>query len=488
MKTLRTFIGVILAASIFLLGGCDSFLQEDVYSELVPENFITTDEGISAVLASAYAGVTWTGGTGKYRTMHVSDWTTDIAWQTGGGENREAAPMINFSWDPATNVQMMYNRPYGAIRDANIVLANIDGADVAPDKLEMLKAEARFIRALAYRDLYNFVGPAPLRTHPDQEVAMARASEEEMRTFIETEFEAAAAALPAPGQEPAYGRATKGSALGWLTKWYLNTHQWQKAADAAKRVMDLGYYSLYPEYGDMFKVENEGNREMIWVDASSSYDNQVGNAHMNGAFPPAFASDPKSGLVMQANWANWASQYRLRDAFFNSFEEGDARTDLILTSYVNKKGNTVSLLNADNTRPFKYWPDPNASGNAHGNDHPRIRYADILLSRAEALNELQGPNAESVELLNMVRRRAKVADKSVGDFPSKDTFRDHLMNERAWEFYIEGLRREDLIRWGKYIEFARARGISNASDHHQRFPIPQQAIDANPLLQQNPGY
>src|SRR5690606_1402850 len=110
-----------------------------------------------------------------------------------------------------------------------------------------------------------------------------------------------------------------------------------------------------------------------------------------------------------------------------------------------------------------------------------------LLSRAEALNELNGPNEESVDLLNEIRLRANVPLKVVGDFSSKESFRDFILDERGKEFFTEGLRREDLIRHGKFISSARSRGYQ-ARDHHVLFPIPQQQRDANITLEQNDDY
>jgi hypothetical protein len=151
------------------------------------------------------------------------------------------------------------------------------------------------------------------------------------------------------------------------------------------------------------------------------------------------------------------------------------------------KGDTISLLNKDNTRSFKYWPDPNHEANNNGNDIPEIRYADILLSRAEALNELQGPNQESIDLINQIRERAGLNDITLADYPTKETLRDHILAERGWEFYSEGKRREDLLRMGKFISNAQARG-KNAKPFQKLFPIPQQAMDSNPKLVQNTGY
>ena len=192
---------------------------------------------------------------------------------------------------------------------------------------------------------------------------------------------------------------------------------------------------------------------------------------------------------MQSNWNNWGAQYRLYDSFYNSFEPGDKRKNLILTSYINSGGSTVSLMNSNNTRSFKYWPDPNAISNDHGNDIAEIRYADILLAEAESLNELNGPTQEAIDLINQVRERAGLDDLMLSSFASKDALRAQLLMERGWEFYTEvGIRREDQIRMGTFISSAIARGHSNAKPTMVLFPIPQSAMDANPKLVQNAGY
>ena len=124
----------------------------------------------------------------------------------------------------------------------------------------------------------------------------------------------------------------------------------------------------------------------------------------------------------------------------------------------------------------------------HGNDIPILRYPEVLINRAEALNEVNGPTQASINLLNEIRERAGVPLYSLSDFSSKEALRDQILIERGWEFFTEGLRRSDLIRHGIYISSAIARGKPLAKPHHVLFPIPQKEIDANPALVQNPGY
>ena len=121
------------------------------------------------------------------------------------------------------------------------------------------------------------------------------------------------------------------------------------------------------------------------------------------------------------------------------------------------QGELINLLPPnDNVRPFKYWPGDDFAGPGYGNDIPDVRYADVLLTRAEALNELRGPNQESIDLINRVRNRAGLEKLELSQFSSKEALREHILNELGWEFWWEGKRREDLIRHGKFIEQAQA--------------------------------
>ncbi|PXX25493.1 SusD-like starch-binding protein associating with outer membrane [Arenibacter sp. ARW7G5Y1] len=168
------------------------------------------------------------------------------------------------------------------------------------------------------------------------------------------------------------------------------------------------------------------------------------------------------------------------------FEPEDERLNAFVFEYTNVQGATV-VLGEDDVRSFKYLEDPTGIGSVAGNDLPWIRYADILLSRAEALNEVQGPTQESIDLVNEIREAADVPPIDLVSYADKESLRDFILDERGREFHSEWLRREDLIRHGKFIEMAVARG-KPAKDFHVLFPIPQSELDKNPNLEQNPGY
>jgi hypothetical protein len=483
---------IILAAVIsmlFVLTACEKALEVTPPGELAPGNVLTTESGIRAVLFSSYSFMQ--NPTPSRFLINNSEVTTDIAINSGGTEFLTLTQLINFTWDASLGTFQadMWAPTYRCIRDASIVLENIDNVKASDASKKQYAAEARVLRAFSYDLLYKWFGPVPLRTTSSSEPTMAKASDEEMRSFIESELLAAIPDLPDPGKEEAFGRVNKGVAIGALAKYYLNTKQWQKAADACKQLMDFNYYQLYPQYQNMFRVENEGNKEMILVQPCRN-ENGFGNWYTAGALPVNFKSTPQiPEYVWTSTMANFATQYRMRTAFTSTFDiTNDKRAVLLIRSYINTSGATVNLLStADNVRSLKYW-DNNTVGNNSGNDVPVLRYADILLSRAEALNELSGPTQDALDLINQVRTRAGIANLTLVNATSKDVLRDLILRERGWEFYSEGKRREDLLRHNKFISLAIARGLTNASDKHKLFPIPQAEIDANKACVQNDGY
>lgn len=494
MKKIYQYISIVALALPLGFSSCERLLDVTPNSEFAPGNVLTSEKGITTLLFSAYAHQQ-TQQNSRF-VINNSEMCTDMALNSGGAENGQLIHIMNFTWDTGVlSFQGDVWAPnYRCIRDANDVIANVDQLNANEVTKKKIKAEARVLRAQAYAILYNWFGPVPLRISTSQSGDLVRATHDEMKIFIETEIMESIPDLPNPGQEETFGRLNKGNATGILAKFLLNTKQWQKAADACKAVMDFNYYSTTQhEFKDLFKVENKGidNREMLLV-LPCRNEVDFGNWFMAGALPAGFKSTPQvPDFIYQSTMANFATQYRLRTDFVNSLAANDKRRSLICTSYINNSNATVNLLNGDNARSFKYW-DNNTVGNNSGNDVPIIRYADILLSRAEALNELAAgtPPAECFSLINQVRTRAGLADLSLTDTPTKEDFRDAIFRERGWEFISEGKRREDLIRQGTFLSSAIARGISSdlATTDKLLFPIPQSEIQANKLCIQNSGY
>lgn len=483
-------LSVLLA---FSTASCKDFLEEEVYTQYDPNSFLKDKAGVDALLTGAYARARIVAYDSRNYTFLMNEFTTDIAFETGGGLERDALPFIQFSWGANNSfLNSFWVKMYAAIGSANTVLQITQDLEGIPqENITQIEAEARFIRAVSYYYLYNLFGSTPLIEIPQgatpdeiEQIGKAtpRATREDFISYLTADLEFAYQYLPV--EENPIGRATKGSALAVLTKLFLHEKEWAKVAETSQLLMELNYYALYPDYKNLFSVAGENNKEFIYRAPClpiSGYHNN----YMAHAFPPNYP--------IQSNWANFGAQFRTYTSFYKTFENQDLRRGVFVTSYTDNSGSRVELLEdqqgnpLNNVRSFKYVPDPAAVGEAMGNDIVYIRYADILLSRAEALNELNGPNQESVDLLNQVRARANVDTKTVGDFKTTESFRNFILEERGREFFTEGLRREDLIRHGKFISGAQSRGYP-AQDYHVVFPIPQQQIDANPTLKQNQGY
>lgn len=467
----------LLIAAILILStaACEDQLKEEPFDQLDPNLVLNTEEGLESLLISAYGNMQWH----RFPLIQVhylEEGPSDLFFETGGGQARDASRLQEFSFDPEhPYIGAVYDRLWNAIRDVNLFLATQENVEYEKADKNVRIGEARFIRAFEYYWLTKFFGEVPLVTSPDDELYPAKASMEVLNSFIETELQAAGSVLPV--DQPEYNRITKGAALSILTKFYLNTKQWDKCATTARQVMDLGVYELYPSYVDMFKPDNEINSEFIFVMPCSRIGGGLGTEWTSLSLPPKYPIDGP----------NFAAQFRYYDSFVNSFAPEDTRRDLFVTQYTDTDGKDVQLLGNDNSRSLKFRDDARVGADQE-NDFPVVRYADILLSRAEALNEMDGPSDEAIDLINQVRARAgeDMTLLSAGDF-TKETLREELLQERAWEFYSESKRRSDLLRHGVFISRAQDRG-KPAKDYQKLYPIPQGEINANKNLVQNDGY
>lgn len=470
---------ITLFLSALLFSGCESLLEETPYSELGPES-LSTPEGAYAILYSAYSSAsllpTGNGGVGYHFLSSMSSGET---WNAGGNIEAQLRPLTNFTWD--SNLGFLgesWSVPYAAIRDANLLLAEIPSSTLADDIKRSILAEATFIRGFSYSLLYNWFGPVPLVTPETADnYYLPRGTESEVQAFIENDLRTAAGGLPVTQSD--YGRATKGAALGVLTKFLLNTKQWSKTEELAREVIGLQRYALLPNYKEVFDLDREGNVELLWVLTRHAIS---GPQFINAlTFPTDYPLPPNQGV--------YAARTYSFDQFLDSFVATDKRADLFVREYTNTSGQFIQLYGKDQSLCLKYPFDPEASGQGMGNDIPVVRYSDILLSLAEALNELNGPNQESIDLINEVWQRANeglATPLTPGEF-NKESLRERIYQEREWEFYSEAKRREDQIRTGTFISKAIARG-KNASAHQVLFPIPQTEISSNPNLKQNDGY
>jgi hypothetical protein len=486
-----------LGLCVFLIFGtsCSDFLEEKVFTEFDADEFVSTEEGIQAILVSAY---------GQSSPVIRERWHTYAAYpcddevEAGGGYRGRVVPFEEYTVDAANaDLTDTWSQIYQAIRNCNSLLDYIDGVSTLPaEKVAAFKAEATFLRAWNYSELYDLWGPVPLVTSTlDLSFEYPKATDTEIRAFIEAEYRSAIDALP-PTQS-ANGKATRGAARAMLGRFLMNTKQWEPAAAVLRDIItdpDRSY-SLIDDVTTMFAHDNEGNSELIFVFENETLLSK--NAIPAHNYPPGY----------QTNFRNWGAQLQLQRDFVATYHPNDQRAlpwdprgefgpatkGWICYEYIDNAGNYVDLMDGPNAgnrfhpRAFKYTPseDPTlVDDQFYSNDCIFMRYADVLLLRSEALAMIAGAaTQEAVNLLNEVRTRAKVPTYDLTDFANLESFIDAMLDERGWEFVTEGHRRRDLIRQGRLITDAISRGKTNASADKVLFPIPLSEIDSNPLIE-----
>ncbi|MBD3630024.1 RagB/SusD family nutrient uptake outer membrane protein [Cyclobacterium sp.] len=481
IKSLKPLIWLAMICSVLI--SCEDLLEEETFTVLSPNDFFNTGDDLDVVLNSVYGELRYSDI--KRDGVTLQEVNTDIALERGGGIFTFNEPIEEFTWTSSHQwIRSMWERRYRTIFRTNVVLDNAEGIEMNETRKRETIAEARFLRAFNYYLLYDLFGPVPLITQSQTTVTdrPARATEEEIVSFIENELISAAEALPLEPRNAEYGRATKGAALGTLAKFYMMTKKWQDAASATQEVMDLGLYDLFTQGNrtELFSPDNQRDNEFIFVAVmSDNPDDNTGDGWLSHVVPRGYQWQYPPRVI-------FAAEYKIWSAFLELFEPEDERLDAFLFEFVNEQGETI-VLGEDNARSMKFPEYPSQGISRSSDDFPFLRYADILLSRSEALNEINGPNQESIDLLNMVREAAGVSSFTINDFSGKENLRNFILDERGREFHTEALRRQDLIRHGKFIEMAKGRG-KPAMDHQVRYPIPQTEIERNPNLTQNEGY
>ena len=374
---------------------------------------------------------------------------------------------------------------YQVISRANELLMKIEPIDVVVVRnKERHKAEAKFLRALAYFDLVRIFGDVPMITTPltvEESYKTGRQKVDQIyEEVIIKDLMAAEAALPASYSGIDVGRASKGAAKALLGKVYLTRKDFVKAEQKLKEVTTMGY-ALLDNYKDLFDYsKNEHHKEYIF---DIEYEEGIGEGtSITNAFLPQFTPIADIYGVKGTLGDNNAPPPHL----FNLFEPGDVRRNITVVQggAFDRNGNFVKLPpQSQQSFTLKYMTPVPSGGDSKAN-WKVIRYADVLLMYAEALNE-NSKTAEAVTYLNMIRTRAKVGTYS--NLSQAET-REKIYLERRLELSSEGQRWFDLVRTGRALQVMQPYGMK---PYMILFPIPLtqlQIINDRSIFPQNPGY
>ncbi len=520
VKSFRRFGSRVALVPLLGLSAACTDLTEVPNDALTPDNAFRSEEEILAGVASVYAGLrglTW----GWFNLSEVttdeiivptrgSDWYDNGRWleiyrQTWTASSGSALDDMNGTW----------NAMFAGVARANLMISVIEKAGGATAAATL--SELRTLRAWYYYLLMDFFGGVPLVT--GTEVGQnARVSRDSIFKFVEAELNAVRTTLPERRPAPQFGRVTRGAADAILASLYLNAGVFKKdqginataynscnvpvtggvngcqaAITAADRVINSGVYSLATDWKSNFSPTNEGSPENIFVVAHTNLPGLGFSMPMRTLHYNHLSLGPWNGFATIAET-------------YNAFDPADKRREMFLVgqqfsfntgqAITDRAGNpliiSVDIANAEQAREHegprfnKFPPQPSApAGDAHPNDFPFFRLAEMYLIKAEAQNEL-GQTGAAITQVNLVRARQFNPAKPLSGSLSQAQFRTAILNERLFEFAAEAKRRPDLIRHGLYTAARRFKSLREA--HKVLFPIPSTQIQANPLLTQNPGY
>lgn len=426
---------------------------------------------------------------------------------------------------PSTSgpVQWVWATHYQIIWRANQVIINVPAITMDENLKTRILGQAHFLRGLALFNLANTYKsiPVPLELPTDKsKYYTPTATEDVLWNQIFADFKAAKEALPVSyaglsGPDAGQiGRATKGAATGMLGKAYLYQKKWTEAAAEFNELINgaqKGHYTLVADYRDNFKEINENNSESLF-EVQFGQPDAVGGTVMNyGGEPNANWKQVSSTGRTYAMDGYGYSDFLPTRWIYNEFKmektkegKSDPRLLATLATY-EPEDNSITVygnkwpfaLNAVYPRKYTHdglnWPGNDDQENS-GINYRILRYADVLLMYAEALNEL-GNTAAAYPYIQQVRDRAKLPDLvSVRPGMNQAQMRDQLGHERALEFAIESNRINDIIRWGWLYDAAK---LAELKAHDPDFntwtpgkeylPIPLSELNVNPNLQRNPA-
>lgn len=494
-------------------------LETDVFSELTSDNFPQTDEQFVAALGATYSTLTNAGSHNSYMSnQHVSadeimipqrgpDWFDGGYWLRLHRHEQVATDDVHRNG---------WNTLYGGINNCNRVIELFEGlvadGSVTQEVAGSFIAELKVLRAYQYWWLLDQYGNIPIVTaFSGGDPNPPTVSRSEVFSWLEGELNENVPLLTQAKDGTTYGRFNYWAGKALQARLYLNaqvytgTARWADAAAAADEIINSGLYSLESNYFTNFNVDNAGSSENIFV---VPYDRTQNCCFQLAWMTLHYSSDQTFGLGAQP----W-NGYCALEEFYNSYDDSDLRKgkwgdqktrgnfiagpqfatdgstritdsstegndpdgpEITFTPEINE--HFPNCLRQAGVRVGKYEFGAGTNGTLD-NDFVLLRYAEVLLTKAEA--ELWQGSQSGLPLANMVRERAGMAGYT-------ELTADNILAERGREFFYEGVRRTDLIRHGRWGD---AWDFKPASDPTKELmPIPQDALNSNPSLQQNPGY
>ncbi|MDW3194251.1 MAG: RagB/SusD family nutrient uptake outer membrane protein [Cytophagales bacterium] len=493
----KLFNSKLLMLAFLLVGfGCND-LDEEVFSELTSEEFFANinQSVIDASVGSAYGSIvgTWGGHNSLYSLMEVS--TDELCIGHKGADWLDGGQWLRVHRHETSSEEQSVNNGWAYCYSA---IANINGLINQFNGSPEITGELRALRAVIYMWLLDAYGNVPIVIETTSDPNPPTASRTEVFNFVESELTETLSSLSAEiGDRTRVNQWTSHAALSRL---YLNAEVWSgtaRYADAvasADAVINSGLYSLESNFFSAFATNNDNSVEHIFA---LPYDPITGQGFNLPQMTLHYASQQTFDLTDQP----W-NGYQALEEFYNSFEEGDDRIGSFLVGpQFSSAGeqliddqaqdpdgpplNFTPEINELEPNSFRQsgarvgkWEYASGSGPNLANNFALYRYAEVLFNKAEAQFR-SGNTAGALDIVNQIRARANAP--ALAALTETD-----LYDDRGREFFAEGLRRMDMIRFGRYNETWWEKTVTDPT--RNLFPIPKPQLDVNPNLVQNPGY
>lgn len=518
MKNIFLKIAAIL---VIAAGLCSCSLDAVVYSQMTEDNYPVTEADAQSLLDGMYGYLKTNSGSVSLSTNANTGWGWPY-WSIGAlgyygfnmyttDECRYGAPgthkIADFQWGlNDQNWMETFQIVKNVSRLTNIiqVIQNCDG--ISDARKEQMIAEAKCLRGITMYCFHDLFGTFHVTLDPaelDDIKYEARPTEDEFVSWMVQDFEDAIPNLydKTNGTEN-WGRLNKATAYMFLAKIAMRHHDYQAAKDYLTPILSMGY-EIVDDYFLPFSEEGEQCLENIYcIPSGTKADNEfyfyntpndcqamlgVNEEHTNGT----------GTFVTTHYWGGACPTWDLYDAF----DEKDVRRGGLSASYLSTStdasGNYITYTREEpgssrlqySCLSCKYfYPQDRAyAGNLHS---VMFRYADVLMMLAECDVQINNSvTSDALKYLKIITDRAGVTDLVPADVStSKDAFMTYFKQERFREFYLEGWRRDDIIRWGDFVTINKKRN-PNVDDHYQLMPIPARVInEAEGIVEQNPGY
>ena len=530
----------ILSLFVSALIGCTytscTDLSDTVYSEITEEDFMSDPKSLDILMGQVYAKL---GGPIADCSVWFNESTADcmivpfrnVSNEWNGSNHIEK---YTHTWNPKNaDLKKLWDRSFSIVTAINLILPQIESSSMNETTKLQYDAELRMVRAYVYYNIIDHWGDVPLITSKDVKMEeLTKTSSADIYKFMMNEFKECLPYLSHDNKNM-YGRMHYYAALALKARYLINANVFldterkdnvypfeneglDECIDVCTEIIEDAGYKLEPDYFTNFKSENEGSTENIFViPFHRTYSMGVFGNAAQGFNLPRYCLHNSEQVYYGENVGNLWNGFSALPSMYYSFKSDDLRLKgwrVGLQTYngeplkCQKTGNMGDDLNFtidweieecneyDGARLAKYEFPNDLVGYSADNDFPVIRYADILLMKAEAIMRKNNwiATSEAVSLVNDVRNRSFENSASKDYYTTSNLTKEELLEERRREFYGELIRRTDLIRFHEFIggKWERlGRPLSADTEYFRTvFPIPQEYLYVAPKVEQNYGY